>query len=215
MEIVSLEFSQTAKLILGLLSVVNPLGAIPIFLSLTAEEQPASRSKIGSVAAFSVGIILLVAMFVGAPLLKGLGISLSSFRIAGGILILLMALKIMLNEGTGSQNIKTAEPIPQENHSAAVVPISMPLLAGPGAISAVILFAQQNKTLWEEVALVLSIIVTALVVWLCLSAAPQLARILGVTGMRIMSRIMGLLLAALGVEFISKGLMASFHVLAK
>lgn len=204
------EVSQYLKLMIGLISIVNPIGAIPMFLSLTEAYTPSQRSRIGSVASLSVAIIAgAVGLYWGA-LLEGLGISIPSFRIAGGILILLMALN-MLKDGRNDHKQRPEDAFDaQASSSIAVVPISMPLLAGPGAISTVIVFSQQAKEGWHHVNLLVSIAVVGAVVWLCLKMAPLLARLLGPVGMRVMTRIMGLLLAAIGVEFITAGLLVSF-----
>lgn len=204
MELLTLEWSHSVKLTLGLLSVVNPVSAVPIFLTLT-DEAPTRRKQMGTLAAISVGFILLLSCWLGALLLQGMGISLPSFRVAGGILILLLGLQILSGHSPSISE--------EERDTAAVVPLSMPLMAGPGAISTAILFAEESQNGSEQIALIFAIAAVSLSVWFCLRLAPWLAQALGATGMRVLNRIMGLLLAALGIEFISLGIAAAFPIL--
>lgn len=203
--------SQAIKMAIALISVVNPIGAIPMFLSLTAGQNAHERGKTGSMASASVGCILGLSIFIGAPLLSGMGISLPSFRVAGGILILLMALNMLKDGRTDHKQSMTDEVDAQQHReSIAVVPLSMPLLAGPGAISTVIVFSQQAASPLQKTQILMAVIVVAMMVFICLKMAPLIAKVLGAVGMRVMTRIMGLLLAAIGVEFITNGLLGSF-----
>ncbi len=207
---IGLDSAQAIKMAIGLISVVNPIGAIPMFLSLTSDQTPRERSKTGTIASISVGCILGFSIFIGAPLLAGMGISLPSFRVAGGILILLMALNMLKDGRSEHKHSLKDEQDAQDRDSIAVVPLSMPLLAGPGAISTVIVFSQQASSPWQKTEILLAVIAVAGTVFLCLKMAPYIARVLGAVGMRVMTRIMGLLLAAIGVEFITNGLLGSF-----
>ena len=202
--------AQTIKMAIGLISVVNPIGAIPMFLSLTADQNPHERSRTGTIASISMGCILGLSIYIGAPLLSGMGISLPSFRVAGGILILLMALNMLKDGRTEHKYSLKDEQDAQKRESVTVVPLSIPLLAGPGAISTVIVFSQQAGTPFQKTQIFLAVLAVAITVFMCLKMAPLIARALGPVGMRVMTRIMGLLLAAIGVEFITNGLLGSF-----
>lgn len=211
----ALDISQSLKLLIGLISIVNPIGAIPMFLSLTDDQSPPERQRTGAQAAFAVTIILSTSLFLGEPLLKGLGISLSSFRVAGGILILLMALNMLKDGRSAHKQNPEDERDAQQRESITIVPLSMPLLAGPGAISTAIVFSQQSSSWLQQLLHLGAIAGVGLVVGLCLRTAPWISKVMGPPGMRVMTRIMGLLLAAIGIEFMTQGLLGSFPILGQ
>lgn len=215
MDLSFLDLSQTIKLLVGVTAIVNPIGAIPLFLSLTDNETPQERRTTGTFAALGVTCVLAFSVVLGGPLLKMMGISIPSFRVAGGILILIMALN-MLKDGKSEHKAspQDAEDAKQRE-SIAIVPLALPLMAGPGAISTVIVFSQQARQPADYVSLFLAVFAVGILSWIALQLAPFLAKLLGPVGMRVMTRIMGLLLAAIGVEFITLGLEASFEVLKR
>lgn len=202
------------KIFIGLLAIVNPLGAIPIFISLTAGADNAQRVKIVNTVAFTVGIILLTTLFVGEALLGFFGITVNSFRVGGGILILLMSVSMM--HARVSPVIQTKQEIEEsmDKDSVAIVPLSIPLLAGPGAISAVIIDAHRAGNLAHYLVIAVEIVALSAILWLVLRLSPIIARHITATGINIFTRIMGLILAALAVEFIAVGLKGLFPTLA-
>jgi multiple antibiotic resistance protein len=215
MDISFLDFAQIFKLMVGVTAVVNPIGAIPLFLSLTETETPEERRSTGTFASLGVTTVLAFSVVMGAPLLKMMGIGIPSFRVAGGILILIMALN-MLKDGQSDHKSNPQDAADaRKRESIAIVPLAIPLMAGPGAISTVIVFSQQANRPAEYVSLFLAVFAVGFLCWIALQLAPFLAKILGPVGMRVMTRIMGLLLAAIGVEFITMGLEASFEVLKR
>ncbi len=208
-----MDLAITFKLMVGMVAVVNPIGAIPLFLSLTEKETPAERRSTGTFAALGVTAVLGLSVFLGEPLLKLMGISIPSFRVAGGILILLMALDMLKDGKSDHKNSPLDARDAKKRESIAIVPLAIPLMAGPGSISTVIVFAQQSKTPAQYAALFAAVFAVGLISWVALQLAPLVAKLLGPVGMRVMTRIMGLLLAAIGVEFITLGLQASFSIL--
>lgn len=191
---------------IGLLVIVNPLLAVPLFISLTNTSNALEKHKTARLSAITVGIVLGTAAIAGEALLQAFGISIAAFRVAGGILILLMAIAMLHAQvgGTRHTNEEASEAASKEQ--TGVVPLGIPLLAGPGAISTVIIYAHQHQQ-WEWIGILLGeITLLALLVWLTLYLAEYLARWLGTTGLNIASRIMGLLLAAIAVGFITEGL---------
>ncbi len=209
-----LDYAEYLKLFVGLLAIVNPFGAIPLFISMTADENSTQRRKTINLVAFAVSIILLVSLFLGQPLLLFFGITIDSFRVGGGILVLLMAIA-MLHAKTS--HIRQTDEEAQESvdkESVAIVPLSMPLLAGPGAISTVILAAHKSSGLLHYMIIALGIILLSGVVWAVLRLSPWIAGRIGATGINIFTRIMGLILTAIAVEFIAAGLKGMFPVLA-
>ena len=201
------------KFFAALIAIVNPIGAVPIFISLTSEQEKKEKKNTAFWAACASSVILLVALVIGEAILHFFGISIASFRVGGGILILLMAISMLHARPSSVKH--TAEELEDsaERQTAAVVPLGTPLLAGPGAISAVILNAQRYSSPSHYLLLGLEIILVGLTIWLFFRIAPLVASYLGKTGINVMTRIMGLIMAAVGVEFIANGLRQLFPVL--
>lgn len=206
-------FSEYLKFFVALLAIVNPVGTIPIFINMTANQDAVVRHKNGTMAAVSMGAILLLVLFTGEAILQFFGISIDSFRVGGGILILLMAISMLNAKMSNVKQTKEEELDSAERDSVAVVPLGTPLLAGPGAISTVILHTQHYASALHYAYLVLGIILLAFLTALLFRLAPAIARLLGKTGINIVTRLMGLIMAAMGVEFISHGLKQLFPVL--
>ncbi|HET7371323.1 MAG TPA: YchE family NAAT transporter [Gammaproteobacteria bacterium] len=208
------QWAEYAKFFAALLAMSNPIGAIPIFIDLTSTETESQRRKTAFNAALTAEVVLVVTLLAGEVILNFFGISIASFRVAGGILLLLMALS-MLQARVGAVKQTAGErQRGVEQDSVAVVPLGLPLLAGPGAISTVILYSQHGAPWWHGIGLAITITVIALLIWLSFRAAPLLVRALGKTGINVVTRIMGLITAAIGVEFIAAGLRALFPVLS-
>lgn len=194
------------KTVISLLVVVEPIGAVPIFLSLTRGQTDAHRNQMARTTGLAVFLILLVSALVGKWLLQLFGISLASFRVAGGVLFFLMGLD-MLN-ARPSRSRETPEEIEEasKHKEIAIVPMALPQLAGPGAIGSVILFADAGP-MWPHGLSVLGVITfVAFVCWLSLRLAAPIGNALGQTGINILSRVMGLIVVAVAVEAIIKGL---------
>ena len=208
-------FGEYLKFFVALVAVVNPVGAVPIFINLTASQDIRTRNTTGNVAALSVGIILVVVLFTGEAILRFFGISVGSFRVGGGILILLMAIAMLNAKMSNIRQTKEEELDSAERESVAVVPLATPLLAGPGAISTVILHAQRHSSSLHSLYLCLAIIALAGLTALLMRMAPHISQWLGKTGINIVTRLMGLVMAAMGVEFIAHGLKQLFPILAQ
>ena len=208
-----MEYSDYIKIFVGLLAIVNPFGAIPMFISMTADESAAQRRDTTNQVALGLTIILLVALFAGDLLLQFFGITIDSFRVGGGILVLLMAIS-MLQAKTSPVKQTTEEADESiQKESVAIVPLAMPLLAGPGAISAVILAAHKADSVVGSLIIAGGILMLSLVVWVVLRMSPWIAARMGATGINIMTRIMGLMLTAIAVEFIASGIKGMFPML--
>lgn len=208
-----LEYAEYVKMFVGLLAIINPFGAIPLFISMTADESSSQRRNTINMVAIGVTVILLVALFFGQLLLRFFGISIDSFRVGGGILVLLMAIA-MLHAKTSyirQTDEEAHESIDKE--SVAIVPLAMPLLAGPGAISTVILAAHKASSFAHYLIIALGIVLLSLVVWGVLRLSPWIAGRIGATGINVFTRIMGLILTAIAVEFIAAGLRGLFPAL--
>ncbi len=208
------EIAEYLKIIVGLLAILNPIGAIPVFISLTTNESPMQRQHTVNLSAFGVLCVLLVSLFFGEALLRFFGISIDSFRVGGGILVLLMAISML--QAKTSLIKQTDEEVSESlaKESVAIVPLAMPLLAGPGAISAVILAAHKSDGLIDYAAVAIGIVILSAIVWLTLRIAPWLAARISATGINIFTRIMGLILAAIAIEYIANGLKGLFPALS-
>lgn len=209
-----LNYAEYVKMFIGLLAIINPFGVIPIFISMTTDQSSVQRSKTINMVAVGVIIILLVALFFGELVLDFFGITIASFRVGGGILILLMAIAMLHAKTSYIRQTEEEADESIEKESVAIVPLAMPLLAGPGAISTVILMAHKSSGVAHYMVTALGIMLLGLVVWGVLRLSPWIATRIGATGINIFTRIMGLILAAIAVEFIANGIQGLFPILA-
>ena len=201
------------KTFISLLALVNPLGAIPFFISFTATNTRHERQKIIRMASITVALVIALTTLLGQQVINFFGISVNSFQVGGGIIMLLMAIS-MINAQPGGTKTTPEEAVEGElKENIAVVPLAIPLLTGPGTISTVIIYSDKATTVWQMTSLVISGIVIALLTFVALSAADPISRVLGRTGINVATRLMGLMLAALGVELIIDGLTALLPVL--
>lgn len=210
-----MELDEYIKLLAGLLSVVDPVGAIPLFISLTEHRSSFERRRIAFVCSLSVGAVLLLAHTSGNSWLVFFGIGIPSFQIAGGIVILLMGISMVNASRDRSRNTPEERAESVDKDSIAVVPMAIPLLSGPGAMSTVIVNHNLNSS-WNYDLLAASVIATvALIVLACLLMAERIAHLLGRTGINVITRVFGLIILSIAVEFITKGLAAVFPVLTQ
>lgn len=208
---------EIGKIILALLVLVNPLAALPLFLELTRDFGKRERRQTAQLAGISVLVIITVFALAGPHLLKILGISTGSFQIGGGILIFLIAVGLMksgsnpakpeIGSSEAEAHTRSKKALPA---SVAVVPLAMPMMAGPGGISTVVIYASSARGFYDTAALITAGALVALCCYLCLLAAGKVSGLLGDTGLLILNRVMGLLLAAVSVEIIVAGLRSLF-----
>ncbi|HSB94982.1 MAG TPA: YchE family NAAT transporter [Spongiibacteraceae bacterium] len=204
------QWSAYLHIFTALFVIANPIGAIPLFISYTRNQTPLERRLTARTTATAVAIVLIVSIFLGDYLLQLFGISLASFRVGGGILILLMAIS-MLNAQQGGARYTIEEGREGElKDNIAVVPLAIPILAGPGAISTTIIYAHTAQSLLDMTVLVIAALLVAAGIATALYLAEPIAERLGRTGINIATRIMGLILAAVAVEFIAAGLLQLF-----
>jgi len=195
-----------AHVLTALIVIVNPIGAIPLFITLTRDQPDGERFRTARVTSVTVGVVLISAIFAGEPLLSFFGISLASFKVGGGILILLMAVAMLRARHGDVRHTKEESAEAEEKEAVGVVPLAIPLLAGPGAMSTAIVLAHNADAWFDMVFLGLAVLFVAAMVWSALRLADPIAGALGQTGINIVTRVMGLILAAVGVEFITSGL---------
>lgn len=208
------EFTEYLKAFISLLFIVNPVGAIPVFLSLAQNQSEAMNRHTIRISALTVVTVLITACVFGDEILQFFGISIPSFRVGGGILLLLMAISMMHARTEGSRHTEEEVVEATEKDGIPVVPLAVPVLAGPGAISTMIIYSNRF-TQWKGMLfLILSSILIGIITWLTLSLAMPLSRLMGKTGINVVTRIMGLLLASIAVEFIAGGFSILFPGLA-
>lgn len=205
-----LDWAEYTKFILALLVIVNPLGAVPIFAVMTAEASAGERKHIAFIASVVVAIVLIVAAVGGQPLLAFFGITIASFKVGGAILILLLAISMMHASPTGEKQTPEEAKEAIDKESVAVVPLAIPLLAGPGAISTTIIYTTERSSLAHTGLIISGCVLISLVTWGALRAAIPVSRWLDKTSINIAIRIMGLLLAAVAVEIFASGLLVLF-----
>ena len=207
------------KPLITLMAIVNPLACVPFFIHYTQGFSPAQRKKTIWVSSFSAFVVIAASALLGLQILEFFGISLASFQVGGGMLLLTSALS-MLNAQpaearANADEVQDAEAKAAVGASIAVVPLTIPLLTGPATMSTVVIYAEKAKTMFQLGTLVGYGVVIALATALCFAMAAPIARVLGRTGINVMTRLMGLILAALAVEVMTDGLHKLFPVLAR
>lgn len=199
---------ESLKVFITLLALINPFGAIPMFLGLTATQTPGQVRGTINTAAVATAIVIGVSALFGQALLGLFGISIPSLQVGGGVLLFILALNMFNAEPGRIRSTPEEEHEATERASIAVVPLTIPLLTGPGTVSTVIIHAERTQHWWEMGVLLLIGAVIGAIVWVCFRLAGPISRLTGQTGLNIMTRLMGLVLAALAVEFIADGVRA-------
>ncbi len=199
-----IDWTFIIKTTIALIAIVDPIGCLPLFLSLTGQHKKINKKNVVKMTAITVFIILVTSLFLGDKILNMFGITMPSFQICGGILLLIMAISMMLGK---HQIIESGQNGKSDKELIAFVPLSIPLLAGPGAMSNMIIAAHQAPNLINQSFLVLPCIAVSLLIWLTLSFAENISRVIGAIGTKIITRIMGLLLGSMAIEFITRGVL--------
>ncbi|HET9975875.1 MAG TPA: MarC family protein [Burkholderiaceae bacterium] len=204
------------KPLIALLAIVNPIGAVPFFLAFTQNFSRAQRRRTISVASFTVFAVIAVSAIAGLKIIAFFGISIASFQVGGGTLLLISSLQML--------NAQPAEAKPGDvddgtqradaGASIAVVPLAIPLLTGPATISTIVIYAEKTRHLWEHAVLAAHGVVIGLATYAVFSASGRIAKVLGRTGINVMTRLMGLILAAMAVELLADGLTQLFPILS-
>lgn len=209
-----LEWGYLFKIGIALFAIVNPIGTVPIFISATDGWRNEERRRIAKTVAFTVFLVLAVSAVLGDKILAFFSISIPSFQVGGGILLMLIAISMMHGKLSEARQTKEEAIAVADRHAIAIVPLSIPLLAGPGAISSMIIAAQQSPDLIGQASLMIPIGIICLMIWGALSLSTSIAERMGTIGINVVTRLMGLILAAMAVEFIAHGLQGLFPRLA-
>jgi multiple antibiotic resistance protein len=190
----------------SILFLVDPFAALPTFLAITEGADPARRRRIAFKGALTALIILSGFAFAGEEIFRLFGITLPAFEIAGGIILLLIGLDMLQAKRSHTQETPGDTQAAAQKEDAGIVPLGVPMLAGPGAITTVMVLVGQSHTHWQMVAILSAIAITAAICFLVLGNSHVVARVLGDTGIRILVRVMGLLLVALAAQYFVNGL---------
>jgi len=207
-------WTEYTRFFIALFVILDPFAAIPIFLALTRNYTTNERRHIANITSLTVVIVLITASLTGETLLHTMGTSLASFRVGGGIVLLLMALAMLRALPDRVRTTPAEEAEAEDRNAIAVVPLAIPLLAGPGSISTVIIEIHRSSAEYHGLMAIAIIALVCLILWLVLRAASAIGRILGQTGLNIINRLFGLILAAIAVEIMANGLRQLFPALA-
>jgi len=214
-----MDFSFLSNFAITLFALLNPIGMLPVFISYTANERKEVQRLVALFVSLTVMALLLVFLLIGAPILQFFGVSLNSFRIAGGILLLIIGIGIV--NGKSSDNKEEIVTTAASNYltqaksiySQIVIPMAMPLLVGPGVIANVILYSSEASSkigTGLAIELILMIVLVSFLVFATLAAGKLLQKMIGNIGLNITQRIMGLFVAAIGVQFMVTGIINIF-----
>ncbi len=204
------ELSDYVRFLVSLFAILTPFAALPTFLTLTQGETPEQQRLTALTAARTVAGVLIAASLSGDAVLSVLGASIHSFRVGGGLVLVLMSLSMLSAKVSSVQQSAEEAVAVEDRTSSGVVPLGIPLLAGPGAISSVIVEGHRIASIWHQVGVIVCIIVVAAALYWSLRLAVPIGEKLGRFGLNIINRLFGLLLAAIGVEMMAGGLRALF-----
>lgn len=204
------------KPLVALLAIVNPVGIVPFFIHFTSSFTREQRQRTIFVSSCTAGIVIALSALFGLKIIEFFSISLASFQVGGGFLLLFSAMQMLNAKPADARTEEVSEGSSKADAGAsiAVVPLTIPLLTGPATISTMVIYADKTRHWWELGVLCGYGIVVGLVTFVTFSASGRIAKVLGQTGINIMTRLMGLILAALAVELLSDGLIKLFPVLA-
>jgi len=209
---IDLRFAATA--FATAFTIIDPVGMIPLVLAVTADATPRARNAVVDRAILiSAGVILVMGL-AGRALLDYLGITLAAFTIAGGVLLFLISIDMLFARKTGTKQTDEEEREAAHSDNPAVFPLAVPMIAGPGTIATVLLLVNLTHLDPTRIAIVVAAFTVALLVtWLCMRGATLVLRVIGTTGVHVVTRLLGIILAALSIQFILNGLLESalFH----
>lgn len=203
------------KPLIALLAIVNPIGVVPFFIHFTQGFTAEQRRRTIRVSALTACLVVAISALAGLRIIEFFGISIASFQVGGGMLLLISALQMLQAQQaeTRKEDVDEGESKADAGASIAVVPLTIPLLTGPATISTMVIYSQQTTQWWQVGVLMGYGLVIGAAAFLALSAAGRIAKLLGQTGINVMTRLMGLILAALAVEIMADGLQKLFPAL--
>ena len=204
------------KPLIALLAIVNPIGVVPFFIAFTQNFTREQRRKTIAVSSFAAFVVIALSALAGLKIIGFFGISIASFQVGGGTLLLISSLQMLSAQPAEAKPADLDEGSQKADAGAsiAIVPLTIPLLTGPATISTMVIYAEKTRHVWEHAVLVGYGVVIGVVTYLTFSASGRIAKVLGRTGINVMTRLMGLILAAMAVELLADGLVQLFPILA-
>ena len=211
--------TEIVKIIIAFVVLINPFSALTLFLDSTRGYSMHDRRRFARISSLTVFITITFFPGAGESLLRALGISVGSFQVAGGVLVFLIAINMMNGDGNpvkpDQENVDFDDSVESiGSTAAAVVPLAIPMMVGPGGISTVIIYSAQVSNWQQKLAIIIAGLLISVFCYLALMAAGRLSKLLGDTGLNIISRIMGMLLAAVAIEILVSGVRTIFPSLA-
>lgn len=206
---------EIIKFIIALIVITNAFSAIPIFLSLTSTNTLQERKRIALKAGLSISIIFTVVILAGGFVLSIFGISVNAFRVAGGVIIFLLGISMINSRQSGIKHTKQEQKHAEEKDDVAIVPLALPIIAGPGTISTLIIYSNHFPNYLDKIFMVGISLIVAVFITLLFLFASRVGKYLGVSGIKIATRVMGMLLAALAIEMMADGIVELLPGLAK
>jgi multiple antibiotic resistance protein len=208
------DFLFLVTVYVAVFSVLNPIGAIPTLISLTTNYTPEERRKVIERSITVAGGVIIGFMFIGVYIFDVLGISISDFELAGGVLLFKVAFDMLQGKTSNTKLTADEEKESLSKDEIGVVPLGMPLLAGPGTITTTMIYFNLRSTgLEDKIMVFIAVILVIISAFIVLRFSTLLFKRLGRTGSMIISRVMGLLLAAIGVEFMTNGMISIIHTI--
>lgn len=189
-------------------AIVDPFGYVPIFLSLTARDSEAARRKMVGKACATAFVVLTLSTFVGQQILKFFGISIPALQISGGLILLIIGFEMMKILPFVERLSQKEESEAERKEDISIVPLAIPMLSGPASIASVIVLSSRAQSLSDYPVIIFSILITLLITYFVLRSSSRLIKIIGVTGLNVMTRVMGLLLCAIAIQYVINGFLA-------
>lgn len=201
-----MSYADTVKFLVAMIIMMNPLGSLSIFLQLTTRFTLLHQRKTAIICGFSITTIMVITIWVGSQLLDLLGITISSFRVAGGIILLLTGLSMLQSKDSPINHTPEDDVAAEERNSIAVVPLALPIIIGPGAISTLIIASNDYPIFIHKIWLSILCAFLALAMFIILYYGSAIARFIGESVIKVITRIMGMIIMAIAVGMLANGL---------
>jgi multiple antibiotic resistance protein len=197
----------------SLFSIVDPFAAVPAFLGLVGMQPMDIQRRTAMRASITCFCVLSTFAVAGSFIFRFFGITIPAFKIAGGILLFGVGMEMMRAEKSKTRETKEEQAEAETKEDVGLIPLGLPLLSGPGAIAAVMVLIGQAKDMTHRAGVIAAILLVSIVCWLVLRSSTAVVRVLGKTGMNVISRIMGLILAAVAIQFLIDGIRGAFPII--
>jgi len=205
-----LDFAKILSILIALFAIIDPFGAIPVFLALTREADRLRKRRLAAKACLFALLVLLAFIFAGKYILAFFGVSIPAFQVGGGVIIFLAGLPMLFAYPLGMRSKEAEVAESAERGDVSLVPLAVPMLAGPGAITTVVVLAEQYQSLPAKFAVLASAFLVLLFTLVLFFQAERLFRLIGQTGLNLLTRIMGLILIVLAVQYLLAGVKQFF-----